>query len=92
MKNITHWKSHSDCKMKYWYIYSKTCLNQTSLGLKNLFSLDRHLVYTGSNYIRHLIDRTISLQFLLVSNLSMIFFSFCRKTWDSPASWRTSVM
>jgi hypothetical protein len=32
-------------------IYSKTCLNQTPFGLKNLFSLDRCLVYTGSNYI-----------------------------------------
>jgi len=31
--------------------YSETYLNQTPLGLKNLFSLDRCLVYTGSNYI-----------------------------------------
>ena len=31
--------------------YSKTCLNRTPLGLENLFSLDRCLVYTGSNYI-----------------------------------------
>ena len=31
--------------------YSKTCLNQTSMGLKNLFSLDRYSDYTGSNYI-----------------------------------------
>jgi hypothetical protein len=30
---------------------SQTCLNRTPLGLKNLFSLDRCLVYTGSNYI-----------------------------------------
>jgi len=30
--------------------YSKTCLNRTPLGLKNLFSLDRCLLYTGSNY------------------------------------------
>ena len=33
------------------FIYSETCLNQTPVGLKNLFSLDRCLVYTGSNYI-----------------------------------------
>ena len=32
-----------------WYI--ETCLNGTPLGLKNLFSTDRCLVYTGSNYI-----------------------------------------
>ena len=38
--------------------YSKTCLNRTPLGLKNLFSLDRCLVYTGSNYT-HLVDRTV---------------------------------
>ena len=31
--------------------YSETCLNRTPLGLKNLFSLDRCLIYTGSNYI-----------------------------------------
>jgi hypothetical protein len=31
-------------------LYSKTCLNRTPLGLTNLFSLDRYLVYTGSNY------------------------------------------
>jgi len=33
------------------FLYRKTCLNRTLLGLKNLFSLDRCLVYTGSNYI-----------------------------------------
>ena len=33
------------------YYYSQTCLNWTPLGLNNLFSLDRCLVYTGSNYI-----------------------------------------
>ncbi len=32
-------------------LYSKTCLSRPLLGLKNLFSLDRCLVYTGSNYI-----------------------------------------
>jgi TM2 domain-containing membrane protein YozV len=32
-------------------LYSKTCLNRTSLGLKYLFSLDSYLVYTGSNHI-----------------------------------------
>ena len=32
-------------------INSQTCLNQTPLGLKNLFGLNRCLVYTGSNYI-----------------------------------------
>ena len=32
-------------------LYSKTCLNRTPLGLKNLFNLDRCLVYTGSNNI-----------------------------------------
>ena len=32
-------------------LYSKTCLNGTLLGLKNLFSIDRCLVYTGSIYI-----------------------------------------
>ena len=31
--------------------YSKTCLNRTPLGLNNLFSLNRCLVYTDSNYI-----------------------------------------
>ena len=31
--------------------HSKTCLNRTPLGLNNLLSLDRRLVYTGSNYI-----------------------------------------
>ena len=38
-----------------WMIisYSKTCLNQTPLGLKNLFSLDRYSGYTGSNYINN---------------------------------------
>ena len=35
-------------------IYSKTCLNRTPLGLKNLFSLDRCLVYAGSNYILYI--------------------------------------
>jgi hypothetical protein len=30
--------------------YSKTCLKRIPLGLKTLFSLDRCLVYTGSNY------------------------------------------
>ena len=33
-------------------MYSKTDLNRTLFGLMNLFSLDRGLVYTGSNY-RH---------------------------------------
>ena len=32
-------------------MHSKTCLNRTPLELKNLFILDRCLVYTGSNYI-----------------------------------------
>jgi hypothetical protein len=32
-------------------INSQTCLNRTPLGLKNLFGLNRCLVYTGSNYI-----------------------------------------
>ena len=32
-------------------LYSKPCLNRTPLGVKNLFSLDRSLVYTDSNYI-----------------------------------------
>jgi hypothetical protein len=41
--------------------YSKTCLNRTPLGLKNLFSLDRCLVYTGSNYTHlDLVDRTVT--------------------------------
>ena len=31
--------------------YSKTCFNRTPMGLNNLFSLDRYLIYTGSNYI-----------------------------------------
>ena len=35
----------------FFYINSKTCLNRTPLGLKNLFTLDRCLVYTGSNDI-----------------------------------------
>jgi len=35
-----------EIKMKY----SKTCLKQTPFELKNLFSLDRCLVYTGSYY------------------------------------------
>ena len=26
------------------------------MGLKNLFSLDRYSVYTGSNYLRQLVD------------------------------------
>ena len=39
-------------------LYSKTCLNRTSLGLKYLFSLDSCLVYTGSNH-RHLVDGTV---------------------------------
>ena len=34
-----------------YYEYSRTCLNQTPLGLHKLFSLDRCLAYTGSNYI-----------------------------------------
>ena len=34
-----------------YIVYSKTCLNRTPLGPKNLFCLDRCLVYTGSNYI-----------------------------------------
>jgi len=29
----------------------KTCLDRTHLRLKNLFSLDRCLHYTGSNYV-----------------------------------------
>ena len=36
-----------------YYIYSKTCLNQTPLGLKNLFSLDRFKLH------RHLVDGTV---------------------------------
>ena len=40
-------------------LFSETCLNRTPLGLKNLFSLDRWLVYTGLNYIRHLVGGTV---------------------------------
>jgi hypothetical protein len=36
---------------KITHMYSKTCLNWTPMGLKNLLSLYRYLVYTGSNYI-----------------------------------------
>ena len=32
-------------------IYSKTCINRTPLGVKNLFSLDSCLAQTGSKYI-----------------------------------------
>jgi len=38
---------------------SQTCLNRIPLRQKNLFSLDRFLVYTGSNH-RHLLDRTVN--------------------------------
>jgi hypothetical protein len=31
--------------------YSKACISLSPLGLKNLFSLDRWLVYTGLDYI-----------------------------------------
>jgi hypothetical protein len=49
--SIVIWDEAKPMSLIYIYIYSKTCLNQTPLGLKNLFSLDRRLVYTGSNYI-----------------------------------------
>ena len=43
---------HTYCIRLYLKLYySKTCLTRTPLGLKNLFSLDRCLVYRGSNYI-----------------------------------------
>ena len=35
-----------------------------SFPMKNLFSLDRCLVYTGSNY-RHLVDRTVKSVWLM---------------------------
>jgi len=57
--------------------YSKTCLNQMPLGLENLFSLDRCLVYTGSNYNvhRHLVGRTVkSVWFRQVYGLLRIRF------------------
>ena len=41
------------CIYNVYYIYSKTCLNQTPLGLKNLFSLDRFKLH------RHLVDGTV---------------------------------
>jgi hypothetical protein len=41
--------------------YSKTCLNRSTLGLNNLFRLDRCLVYTGPNYIYiHFVDGTVN--------------------------------
>jgi hypothetical protein len=39
-------------------LYNQTFLNRTPLWLENLVSLDRCLVYTGSNY-RHLVYETI---------------------------------
>jgi hypothetical protein len=55
-------------------IYSKTCLNWTPLGLNNLFSLDRCLVYTGSNSI-HLVDGTVkSVWFRQVFGLLRVLF------------------
>ena len=48
MKILIYW---SESNLEFIFIYSKTFLNRVPMGLKNLFSLDRCLVYTGSNYI-----------------------------------------
>ena len=41
--------------------YSKACLNRSTVGLNNLFRLDRCLVYTGPNYIYiHFVDGTVN--------------------------------
>jgi hypothetical protein len=48
----------SQIQTVFHFIYSKTSLNRTMLALNHLFSLDRCLVYTGSNY-RHSVDGTI---------------------------------
>jgi hypothetical protein len=54
--------------------YSKTCLSRTPSGLKNMFTLDRCLVYTGSNYI-HLVDETVkSVWFRQVFSLLRVRF------------------
>ena len=55
--NVGEEKKLSAQKFKFklnfqtYIIYSKNCLSRTPLGLKNLYSLDKFLVYTGSNYI-----------------------------------------
>jgi hypothetical protein len=50
--NKIHLYQHNFLLLILIYLkYSKACLIQTPLGLRKLFSLDRCLVYTGSNYI-----------------------------------------
>ena len=45
------------------------------MGLTNLFCLDRYLVYTGSNYIRHLVGGTVkSVWFRQVFDLLRVRF------------------
>ena len=52
--------------------YSKTCLNRTPLGLKNVFSLDRYFGLHRFKLHRHLVDGTVmSVMFLVYSGFSL---------------------
>jgi hypothetical protein len=61
--------------------YNTICLNRTTLVQKNLFSLDRCLIYTGSTYIAisSIISCVLSMKFIVFVHLDNFFLSKLKK-------------